>query len=715
MSRVTCIGNHSDNVQYLFNLNSSLIQYLDIKFFSITNVTEMFHLKKLLVLKLESNSITDVGSKRFGQVENLRKLDLSENCLSHLSSDAFSGLANLIYLDLSRNKLIQIDGVFGELEKLEVLNLHDNYLFNISENTFAELRNLLHLNLHSNLFNVLDATFTFVPLLKLQTLNFSQNCVGQLDKLNVFSYRFSFLDLSSACLKRVPQCLTSSVSHLYLAGNNLTSLFDGDFDSYQHLKYLDLSYNNLKYIEVDSLGRLQTLETLILGDNLLKDIPISLPLRLKMLNLQSNHLSHISHDSFRDSVLLTRLILANNHINNISQCSFCKLKRLNVLNLAKNNISIIHRDLFIDLTSLTTLILADNPIVSLEKYSFISLSKCRALDLSYLQHLDSVDSNILDPLVDLQTLNVSSSFELAKYIVKSSKLVESIHKVVVFDISNNGKVPLSWTAAQEIDKNIRILLKNFTTFECEIYDKELENITNICDITKLQHKTTIQFRSTITNSFPSTTSAPKSSTASTSQATMKTSTTTMSTTTETEHFKSNIELNISNTITKSSLSVDDIEFSNTLSNHSNISAYDVPIMGKAEARNAHHNYTSSPSNSIIIIFSTLLTLVLICAIFLAKKPIGRFISNRVMICSRRSRTNRNVVYESCDDNLSVINLSDAHVVSSSDVRIRPARSDCAHCEDGNSGSLVSYSTLSSCQTHRLLSQKYNEELFVDLT
>ena len=64
-----------------------------------------------------------------------------------------------------------------------------------------------------------------------------------------------------------------SLRLLYLQGNEITSLPDGIFNNLWFLNELDLSYNKIKYLQVDCFKDLENLKLLNLHCNQLTTLP----------------------------------------------------------------------------------------------------------------------------------------------------------------------------------------------------------------------------------------------------------------------------------------------------------------------------------------------------------------------------------------------------------------------------------------------------------
>lgn len=130
-------------------------------------------------------------------------------------------------------------------------------------------------------------------------------------------------------------------------------------DSYPLLQYLDLSFSHIDHIEDDALGRLEILEILMLDNNNLKKIPLSLPVSLEHLFLQNNNIMEIQAQSFQGLTSLKTLDLSHNKLLYLPDIALPKLQTLNLQSAEIRGISqgIVHT-----LPRLNELMLEDNPI-----------------------------------------------------------------------------------------------------------------------------------------------------------------------------------------------------------------------------------------------------------------------------------------------------------------------------------------------------------------
>lgn len=138
-------------------------------------------------------------------------------------------------LDLSHNALSGLDWYPQQFEQLATLVLSRNSISQIEVNAFSVTPHLLHLDLSSNQFTALNFS-TFSGLTELKELLLFDNHIVQISP-------GAFSNLHS-------------LQKLYLSGNKLTNFPLGiyrDTGGPRNLTFLDLSYNNLSDVPVQSL------------------------------------------------------------------------------------------------------------------------------------------------------------------------------------------------------------------------------------------------------------------------------------------------------------------------------------------------------------------------------------------------------------------------------------------------------------------------------
>lgn len=249
------------------------------------------YLQKLRHLDLSGNDIDEIERDSFRGLQNsLENLILADNSIVHIPIDAFHGLPHLNTLDLSSNNLHEITpDVFREqMNSLVKVNFADNLLKEIPYLPLSNLKALRHLDLSSNRITgfqleVLDQPQQkFNIKLSLDQLHLEHNEINVIQP-GSFQYFLvvnqTFLDFNpihiisdnafqSARIRElyIRHCrldfiepsafagLESSLQTLDMSGNNITTLPEKLFSSFDLLGVVNVKDNKLFNIFPQSVG-----------------------------------------------------------------------------------------------------------------------------------------------------------------------------------------------------------------------------------------------------------------------------------------------------------------------------------------------------------------------------------------------------------------------------------------------------------------------------
>ncbi|XP_039283306.1 protein slit [Nilaparvata lugens] len=174
------------------------------------------------------------------------------------------------------------------------------------------------------------------------------------------------VDCSKRGLTQVPRNLPIDAERVDLQGNNLTVIFEHDFEGMANLRILHLMDNQLHTIERGSFQYMKAMERLKLNNNHLRHLPDllfgNMP-HLIRLDLSHNKLQMIGRKTLRGIPALKTLQLDNNHLTCLDEMAIKSLKDLEVLTLNNNNLTTLAEDLFADAYRLRTLRLSENNLI----------------------------------------------------------------------------------------------------------------------------------------------------------------------------------------------------------------------------------------------------------------------------------------------------------------------------------------------------------------
>ncbi|CAK9804231.1 Toll-like receptor 7 [Anthophora quadrimaculata] len=348
----------------------------------------LLELKKLTVQTF--NAIW--GASRFLELtpnslhglRELHTLEIIESNVQALPVSLLCGLDNLQTLNLTGNRLRDMndiglnrrdgnpaDGNDGESScraDIRILDLSRNDITRLQENSpLLGLRQLQELYLQRN--EILEiASDALTGLTVLRTFNASCNSLESLPE-GLFAS-------------------TRDLREIHLAYNELRDLPKGIFTQLEQLLILDLAGNRLCSDQVD--------ETTFLG-----------LIRLIVLDLSYNMLTHIDARMFKDLFFLQILDLRNNTIDRIESNAFLPLYNLHTLELSNNKLHTVGAQLFNGLFVLNRLTLSGNSIASIDPLAFRNCSDLKELDLSG-NELTTVPDALRD-LAFLKTLDLGEN------------------------------------------------------------------------------------------------------------------------------------------------------------------------------------------------------------------------------------------------------------------------------------------------------------------
>ncbi|XP_013874230.1 leucine-rich repeat-containing protein 4B, partial [Austrofundulus limnaeus] len=138
----------------------------------------------------------------------------------------------------------------------------------------------------------------------------------------------------------------------------------------------------------------------------LEEVPESISVNTRYLNLQENSIQVIKSDTFKYLRHLEILQLSKNQIRQIEVGAFNGLPNLNTLELFDNRLTLVPSHAFEYLSKLRELWLRNNPIETLPGYAFHRVPSLRRLDLGELKKLDFISDAAFVGLINLRYLNL---------------------------------------------------------------------------------------------------------------------------------------------------------------------------------------------------------------------------------------------------------------------------------------------------------------------
>ncbi|XP_055324765.1 chaoptin [Sitodiplosis mosellana] len=366
---------------------------------------------KLEILALHYNSMKKIEENTFVDLKELTRLQLDDNRITAVEKGAFMNLNKLKYLTLRGNKLDLVsDEAFQNLPELQLLDLAYNSMVTFDFNMCDQVGTLSSLHVNASHNRIIELSLNHSG---------SDVAIGRSEAGSAYHSNIKVLDLSHNVITGIMagffRPAEISLTHLYLAHNQLTNTTRDIFGHIPFLHWLDLSYNLITELDFDSFVSSKKLQVLDLSRNSINELPQSIfksNVDLRIVNLSHNNLRSLPDGLFSGGGVES-LDLSHNLITKIPVMSMTNMAALALCNLdlSHNGIVAIHSmDLSNKFRSLATLNLSNNRLFRLDDAAFTTLPHLTYLDLSNNNELKVMDKAFLgleDCLFTLTLNNVS--------------------------------------------------------------------------------------------------------------------------------------------------------------------------------------------------------------------------------------------------------------------------------------------------------------------
>ncbi|XP_014053312.1 transforming growth factor beta activator LRRC32 isoform X2 [Salmo salar] len=442
-----------------------------------TGMTDFFlsEAPALMNLSLNGNSITKVGKETFCGSLALRNIDLHNNVILEIEDGAFDSLLHLSELDLSINSITCITDF--NLSKLKVLNLSKNSM-ECFQTTDSDLEyELLYLDLRENnihYFPVLPRRNKLMYLDLSRNRLLSVNTTGTADELEHFRdtfvphtqsggmsrhqdfSRLKYLNMSYNQIKSIPTsffCSMVSLVHLNVS-NNCIGAFSIDQESpLNSLKTLDLSYNALQNLSFGE-NTLRSLQELFLQGNFLNIMDSGTFQRLpsiRGLHLQQNYL--------KVCPLQRKSPQTDHNSQDPPACvSFTSIPSLHLLYISGNNLEVLPPYAF-NGTPLRLLDLSLNPGLDIHQNAFSSLE-------TSLTNLSLRENHIPELNTDLSLLSSLKFVDLSTNKLTTLPLWNKVSSIESLNLQNNNLVTLEYNTVLVLERTLKTLYMGSNPLSC---------------------------------------------------------------------------------------------------------------------------------------------------------------------------------------------------------------------------------------------------------
>ncbi|XP_028323222.1 transforming growth factor beta activator LRRC32 [Gouania willdenowi] len=502
------------------------IHMLDLSRNQVENLTQetLLYRTDFYQLNLHGNRIHSIQLGLFKDMTQLKVLDLSRNRLNVLahSGGNVGPLTSVESLDLSNNGLYtgMSDYFLADSPSLVNLSLSGNSITKISQRTFRGSSSLRRINLHNNvILEIEDGAFDFLD--HLTELDLSKNSISCITDFNLHGltvldlsrnsielfhsahtggfYRLHRLDLSQNKMAHFPLLPVNNIlEHLDLSRNQLQSVnVSGSPEKkasliFNHLRFLDMSYNQLRSIPECFFYCMASLEVLNISHNCLGGFSVSqegVLHRVKIINLSFNTLQTLS---FKDNSLqsLEKLFLQGNGLTTLDQQIFHRLSNIRFLQLQKNRLEICEGKgtesgacvNFSSVPNLECLYLSENNLRKVPSNAFVN-SPLKLLDLSLnsglemdedslsglersLVHLRLRENNISHLNTDLSSLRSLRHVDLSTNQLRSLPTWNQESSIESLNLQNNNLVALDYRTMVALERSLKTLYMGSNPLSC---------------------------------------------------------------------------------------------------------------------------------------------------------------------------------------------------------------------------------------------------------
>lgn len=301
------------------NLRTLNFQSSDISSIQISDFRGAHWLNKV---NMSRNNIQKLRKHAFSLASSLQTIDLSWNIITEIATDTFENNNALQYVRLNNNRIKLFDCMLGS--NIQTLELQKNqlHMFRPSSTSNGCKILLSNNNLTSldgamiNHASVLDISNNPLKWSEIITNATIQRMTNTLSTLCYIGELLVMLDASNSQIANVIASNTSVLRELHLANNKLTAI--GNLTSLSSLYYLDISFNTITDINVETFSNMT---------------------QLKTLKLKSSGIFTLDYGIFAHQINLAELDISYNHLKHINMKVLSFLFNLKTLNVDGNDLT----------------------------------------------------------------------------------------------------------------------------------------------------------------------------------------------------------------------------------------------------------------------------------------------------------------------------------------------------------------------------------------
>ncbi|XP_023178590.2 insulin-like growth factor-binding protein complex acid labile subunit [Drosophila hydei] len=310
-----------------------------------------------------------------------------------------------------------------------------------------------------------------------------------------------FMKFYDSTLLSVPFHLFETFTHLKTLDVSYTSILEltrNTFSAASNLSYLNLSYNNLTSVQTSVFIGANALMRLDLSYNRIAQLSENAFCGLHNLNklqLTGNRLTDLHKDIFKDNEYLESVSFEGNLLTFIQPEVFSRMRRIKEVNLSNNKLIRIHPDTFTEAASLESLLLATN---SLDAFQLTNKNIVHQLHLDY-NHLTNLTINatrfVRANFNNISSIHMHQALQLETLELRGNRLasianITNLTALLHLDLSYNPIGSLSVSTFDQLKRLRNLYLRSngvrelqFGMFSkqkyLEILDLSFNNLTHL--------------------------------------------------------------------------------------------------------------------------------------------------------------------------------------------------------------------------------------------
>ncbi|XP_034481786.1 carboxypeptidase N subunit 2 [Drosophila innubila] len=310
-----------------------------------------------------------------------------------------------------------------------------------------------------------------------------------------------FMKFYDSTLLYLPFHLFETFTHLKTLDVSYTSILEltrNTFSAASNLTYMNLSYNNMSSLQTSVFIGANALMRLDLSYNRISLLSENAFCGLHILNklqLNGNRLTELHKDIFKDNEYLESVSLEANALTYVEPEVFNRLRRIKEVNLNNNKLIRIHPDTFSEAANLESLLLAINALTA---FQLTDKSIVHQLHLDY-NHLTNLTINatrfVRANYNNISEIYIHQALQLETLELRGNRLesianITNMTALLHLDLSYNPIGPLSVSTFDQLKRLRNLYLRSngireleFGMFSkqkyLEILDLSFNNLTSL--------------------------------------------------------------------------------------------------------------------------------------------------------------------------------------------------------------------------------------------